>query len=112
METEKTAPAAEEKKVLIFHTGKGHGPMDTGHGIIAPGTTLKVPEHCSKKLCAAYRHIKLASDIVPEGVTDPKLEAENAKLKAEIKRLEALLKEKDAPAAEAPVAEKPAKGKK
>ena len=53
METEKTAPAAEEKKVLIFHTGKGHGPMDTGHGIIAPGTTLKVPEHCSKKLCAA-----------------------------------------------------------
>ncbi len=79
--------APEGGMTTIFHTGKGHGPMVTKFGTITPGASLQVPAELAAKLCAAYRHIKLAKDVIPGITADPKVAEENAKLKAEIERL-------------------------
>lgn len=82
------APAAEaEKTILIFHTGKGNGPMSTSSGPLLPGQSLEVPESLAAKLTAAYKHIKYAKDIIPGGGQDPRIARENAMLKKEIERL-------------------------
>lgn len=101
------APAAE--KVLIFHIGKGHGPMETADGILRPGASLEVSEALAAKLTGAYKHVKLAKDVIPGGAADPKVAAENVALKAEIAKLAKQLedlKSKDVKA-EAPAAAEP-----
>jgi hypothetical protein len=85
----------EGEKVLVFHTGKGHGPMDTQFGVLNPGASLKVGKELAAKLCKAYHHIKLAADVIPGLTVDPKMIEENAKLKAEVKRLEAELAKRE-----------------
>jgi hypothetical protein len=113
MEQPKDGKVAEEM-VDIFHVGKGHGPLHIDGGVLNANTSMKVRADIAKKLCGAYHFVKLVSDIVPGGVVDPKLVKENALLKAEIARLEGLLKAKSEPATapEAPADGKPAKGKK
>jgi len=87
--TQTQKPAGDEL-VRIFHTGKGHGPMSTASGDLLPGQSLEVPEALAAKLTAAYKHVKLAKDVIPGGF-DPKVARENAMLKAEIDKLTAAL---------------------
>ncbi len=85
--TPETQAAPSGKSVLIFHTGKGFGPMKTAAGPLLPGTSLEVPEELAAKLTRVYKHIKLASDIIPGGAADPRVAQENAMLKAELEKL-------------------------
>ena len=81
------APAVAEESVLIFHTGKGHGPMSTAAGDLLPGQSLDVPAALAARLTGAYAHIKLAKDVIPGGGADKRTLAENVALKAEIAAL-------------------------
>lgn len=99
MTTQAPPAAAAVPTVLIFHTGKGNGPMETAAGVLRPGASLEVPEPLAEKLCAAYKHIKLAKDVIPGGAADPRIAAENAMLKAEIAKLTKQLE--DAPKGDA-----------
>jgi regulator of replication initiation timing len=93
--TPSAAPAAEaEKLVRIFHTGRGHGPMHTAKGVLTAGAWLDVPEALAEKLTRVYKHVRLAKDVIPGGLPDPKLVAENEALKLEIAKLGEQLKDK------------------
>lgn len=86
------AEKKEEKQVLIHHKGEGYGPMDTAHGRLSAGQTLLVPASIAKKLVAAYRHVQLASDIIPGGAKAAGDAAtEKSALQAQVKKLEASL---------------------
>jgi hypothetical protein len=100
MEQSKGKPE-EKGHVVIFHTGKGYGPMHTDHGMLSPGASLKVSEECAAKLVRAYPHIKYAKDVLPGVTIDPKAAEENIKLKAEVKRLEGELEKSAATIKEA-----------
>lgn len=85
------ADKPQEKLVSIIN--QGAGPMDTGHGRVLPGGSLEVPESLAKKLVGAYRHIKLASDIIPGQKDKEAAAAESASLKEKIAALEAQISE-------------------
>lgn len=90
-EVKDAAPKAE-KQVLIYHSGDAHGPMQTPYGVLVPGQSLPVPESYSKKIVGNYKHIKLASDIIPGGTKAAELAAsEKVVLQSKIKALEAQL---------------------
>lgn len=98
--------AKPEEKVLVFHSGQDHGPLQTACGVLYPGQSLLLPKFLADKLVGAYRHLKYASDIVPGGAKAAELAgAEKVKLQAQIKELEGKLAnsgiaEKDAKIAE------------
>lgn len=56
---------AEKDTIRIFHAGKEEGPMHTAAGILKPGESLEVPKALGEKLIAAYKHVKLAADVIP-----------------------------------------------
>ncbi len=87
--TAKTPPSKElADKVLIYHTGASHGPLDTSAGRLAPGQSLAVPAALAEKLLQAYPHIKRASDLLGGGPKAAALAAdEKAKLEATIEQL-------------------------
>ncbi|MES2155474.1 MAG: hypothetical protein V4510_10100 [bacterium] len=84
------APVAPET-VKLFHTGKGFGPMSTSAGWLRPGESIDAPVALAEKLCRAYKHIRLAKDVIPG--SDPRAVAENVKLKAEVEKLTKQLEE-------------------
>ena len=83
-----TETKKEEKKVRIFHTGGIYGPLDTGNGRLEPGRYLDVKPELSKKLVGAYKHVKLASDVIPGAKS-------GGSSKESDKKVEALTKEVD-----------------
>lgn len=83
-----TLTKAEKEVSIINH---GAGPMHTAKGVLNPGQSLSVPESLAKKLTGAYRHIRLASDIIPGQKDAEAAAAEAAALKAQIKELEGKL---------------------
>lgn len=96
---EKHVAAEKDAEKMVAVINQGAGPMDTAHGKIMPGGALSLPESLAKKIVGAYRHIKLASDVVPGAGEGVALAAEKAKLQAQVKELEAKLKGADEQAA-------------
>ena len=71
----------KEGTVRMFHTGGIYGPLDTEYGRLSPGGSLKVSPELAKKFTRAYKHVKLASDVIPaekdsEATGDAKKDAE------------------------------------
>lgn len=80
------AEKPQDKAVSIIN--QGGAPMDTLGGRLMPGQSIDVPASEAAKLCRAYAHIKLASDIVPSSKANESASAENAALKAKVAELE------------------------
>jgi hypothetical protein len=80
----------EEKMVAILNRS-AMAKHTTSRGDLLPGQSLEVPESEAKRLCG-YKHIVLASSVVPSSGKAEDLKAENMLLKRKIEQLEGQVK--------------------